>query len=96
MLLQMALLHSFHDLVIFHCVCVYIYITSPLSIHLLVGIFILFPFLAIVNSAAMNCGACIFDKLEFSSFLNICPGVGLWGHGRSPFSNFKGNAILFS
>ena len=36
--------------------------------------------LATVNSAAVNTGCMYLFKLEFSSFLDICPGVGLLHH----------------
>ena len=35
-------------------------------------------------------------NLEFSSFLNICPGVGLLDHMVALFLVVKGSAILFS
>ena len=34
--------------------------------------------------------------LEFLSFPNICPGVGLLDHMITPFSVFKGSYMLFS
>ena len=39
-----------------------------------------FHVLAIVNSAAMITGVHDLFELEFSSFLDICPKVGLLGH----------------
>ena len=35
-------------------------------------------------------------NVEFSSFLNICPGVGLLDHRVALFLVFKGTSILFS
>ena len=37
-----------------------------------------------------------FLKLEFSSFLDICPGVGLLGRTETLFLVFKETSILFS
>ena len=76
MLLQMALFHSFLWI---SNISLYIYITSSLSIHLLMDI-MFFHVLAIVNSAAMNVGVgeCFFLNYSFS--LDICPGVGLQDH----------------
>ena len=59
------------------CVCMYVYTTyfiySSVDGH--VGFFYV---LAIVNSAAVNIG--VHVSLEFSSFPDICPGVGLLDH----------------
>ena len=39
-----------------------------------------FHVLATINSAAMNTGVCVSFQLQFSSFLDICTGVGLLDH----------------
>ena len=39
-----------------------------------------FHALAIVNNAAMNLGCKYLFELQFSTFLDICPGVGLMDH----------------
>ena len=39
-----------------------------------------FHTLTIVNSAAVNIGVMYIFELGFSSFLDICPGVGLLDH----------------
>ena len=44
--------------------------------------------LAIVNSAAVNIGVHLFE-LEFLSFPDICPGVGLMDHVVTLFLVFK-------
>ena len=59
-----------------------IHTTSSLSIHLdkddgYLGCFHVLP---VVNGAAMNLGCMYLFQLEFSSFLDICPGVGLLDH----------------
>ena len=43
-----------------------------------------FHVLAIVNTAAMNTGLYV-SELEFSSFPDICPGVGLLDHMATYF-----------
>ena len=53
-LLQMTRFHSFFMANIPLCVC--IYTTSPLSIHLLISTEVASNILAIVNNAAMNIG----------------------------------------
>ena len=60
-------------------ICINIYLTYSLSIHLLMGIGG-FHVLATINSAAMNTGVCVSFQLQFSSFLDICTGVGLLDH----------------
>ena len=45
-----------------------------------------FHILAVVNSAAINTGVHVFE-LEFSSFPDICPGVGLLDHMATLFSD---------
>ena len=39
-----------------------------------------FHVLAILNSAAVNVGVHVSFELEFLSFLDVCPGVGLLDH----------------
>ena len=46
--------------------------------------------MAVVNSAAMNTGVYI-SELEFSSFPDICPGVGLLDHMATLFLVFLGS-----
>ena len=46
-------------------------------------------------SAVMNIGVYLFE-LESSSFLDICPAVGLLDHMLTLFLVFYGTAILFS
>ena len=53
-----------------------------------------FHVLAIVSSAAMNIGVHVF--FQISSFLNICPGVGLPDHTATWFFVFWGTSIVFS
>ena len=74
--------------IIVHCVCVcvctHIFIHSSVNGHL--GCFHTHA-LVIVNSAAMNIGWMYLSDLEFSSFLNICPGMGVVGsYDNSIFS----------
>ena len=56
------------------CVCVHIYIYQIFFIHKCLTCF---HGLTVVNGAAMNIGV---HELEFSTFLDICPGVRLLGH----------------
>ena len=58
------------------CVCVYHIFFTHSSVDEHLGCF---HGLAIINSAAVNIGVPLF-KLEFSSFPDICPGVGLMDH----------------
>ena len=60
--------------------CIYIYThyilnQSPVDGHLGCS-----HVLATVNSAAMNTGYMHLFELEFLSFLDVCPGVGLLDH----------------
>ena len=82
---------SIHELQmeIFHCFLWSILNQSSVDGHL--GCF---HVLAIGNSAAMRC--MYLFELEFSSFLDICPGVGLLDNKVTLFLVFQGNAILFS
>ena len=48
-----------------------------------------FHVLAIANSAAVNPGVHVSLELEFSSFPDICPGVGLLGHMVTLFFTLK-------
>ena len=52
--------------------------------------------MAIVSSAAMNTGVHVSFQLEFLSYLDICPGVGLLDHVVALFLVFKGTSILLS
>ena len=72
----------FFFMILFHCVCVCIhkFIHSSVNGHL--GCFHTHA-LVIVNSAAMNIGYTYLSDLEFSPFLNICPGMGVDG----PYDN---------
>ena len=49
-----------------------------------------------VVSAAVNIGAHVSFPVEFSSFLDMCPGVGLLDHVIALLLGFKGASILFS
>ena len=51
--------------------------------------------LAIVNSAVMNIGVCVSFKLEFSFFLDICPGVRSLNHMVTLCLAFLGTSLLF-
>ena len=66
MLLQMALLHSFYDLIIFHCVYVpYHFIHSSVDGHLCS-----FHVLAIINSASVNTGMRVsFQTVVLSRYM---------------------------
>ena len=57
-----------------------------------------FPVLAIINSAAMKSGCTYLFELEFLSFLNIRPGVGLLNHMVALFLVFLRNlhTVLYS
>ena len=78
----------FFFMILFHCVCVcvcvcvciHIFIHSSVNGHL--GCFHTHA-LVIVNNAAMNIGYTYLSDLEFSPFLNICPGMGVAG----PYDN---------
>ena len=60
------------------CVCTYCIFSSQSSADGHLGCF---HVLAVVSSAAMSIGVFMYlFKLEFSSFLDICPGVGLLDH----------------
>ena len=88
----MALFHSFYDWVIFHCVCVrtqapmciYTYITSSLSIHLLMDIQGCFHVLAIINSATINIG------MHVSFWITVLSGY----KPRSMIAGSYGNSIF--
>ena len=69
----------------------YIFIHSSVDGHL--GCF---HVLAIINSAAVNTGVMYPFQLEFSSFPDIRPGVGLPDHVATLFLVFWGTSILFS
>ena len=61
------------------CLCVHT--TSSFFLHSSVdGHLGCFHVMAIINSAAMNIEVHFFFKLEFPSFSDICPGVGLQDH----------------
>ena len=66
------------------CVCVCVCTTSSLSIHLSMDT-ACFLVLAIVNSAAVDIGVDISFQSEFSSFLDIYPGMGLLDHMATLF-----------
>ena len=83
MLLQMALFHSFLR-VVFHLCILFIHLSVNRNLDCV-------HVLAIVNGAPLN-----LFKLEFSSFLGICPGVELLDHTVTLFLVFKGISILFS
>ena len=53
-----------------------------------------FHVLAIVNSAAMNTGACISLNSDFLG--GVCPAVGLLGHMAVLLPVFQGIPTLFS
>ena len=54
------------------CACVCVCVCDTFCLLMGMGCF---HVLAIVNSAVMNIGVCVSLKLEFSFFLDICPGV---------------------
>ena len=54
-----------------------------------------FCVLTIVNTAAITLGCMFLFKLEFSSFLDICPGMGLLDHVVALVLAFKGVSILW-
>ena len=88
--LQMALFSSFCGWLIFYCVCVYICIYTKyyLSINLCMDIqFVCFHVLAMVNSAAVNTGECMYH-FELEVCLDICSVVGLLGHMVTPILDF--------
>ena len=61
-------------------ILLYVYIPHlfcPLSVN---GHLVYFHVLAIVSSAAMNIGVRVSSQLEFLSFPDTCPGVGLMDH----------------
>ena len=79
------------------CGCVYVYthhifiIRSSIERHL-AGCF---RALAIVNSAAVSTGVHVSFELEFSCFLDICPGMGLLDHMVTLVSVFEEAYMLF-
>ena len=89
MLLQMALFHSFlwlSNIPLCVCVCACARAHTHTHTHTHHIFFIhssvdlgCFRVLAVVNIAAMNIGAFLFE-LEFLSFPDMCPGVGFLGH----------------
>ena len=54
-----------------------------------------FHVLAIVKRAATHIGVCVSFKLEFSFFLDICPGVRSLNHMVALFLAFLGTSLLF-
>ena len=80
--------------VIFHCVYIYHILLHQLSVDGHLGCF---HVLAIINNAAMNMGCMYLFELEFLSFQDICPGMGLLDSNNcSIFSIFKEPLFLFS
>ena len=79
MLLQMAIFHSFLWLInIPACVCVCDIFLNQSSVHGLLGCF---HVLVIITNAAMLLLGCMYlFKVEFLSFPDICPRVGLLDH----------------
>ena len=71
------------------CVCVCVCVYHIFFIHASVdGHLACFHVLAIVNSAAVKIGVHVSFELEFSSFPDICPGVGLLDHMVPLFLDF--------
>ena len=76
MLLQMALFHYFHGLVVFH----YIYILPHIFIHSSVsGHLGCFHVLAIINNAAMNTGVHVSFQIRVCVFSGYIPRSGITG-----------------
>ena len=91
--LQMAKFISFSRL---HNIPLYIY-THLLYPFICRWTLSCFYVLAIVNSAALNIGVCVFFLISVFIFLDIYLGVGFLGHiGSSIFSFFWETSILFS
>ena len=79
----MSLFHSFYGCVIFHCICIPHILYSSVDGHL--GCF---HVLAVLNSAGVSVGVHVLFKLDFVSFLGICPGMGLLDHMATLFLAF--------
>ena len=88
MLLKMALFHSFYDWVIFHCVCICIYIyTHHVSFisSSIVALLSCFYVLAIVNSAAVNIGIPVsFWIIVLSGYTPRSEIAGSHGNSEEP------------
>ena len=78
-----GIISFFYGWVLFHCTYIPHFIHSSVCGHLC-----FFHVLAIINRAGINIGVRDLFELEFSSFLDICPGVGLLDHIVSPFLVF--------
>ena len=71
-------------------ICVYIYtlnIIYPLICAWTFSLFVCFHVLAMVNSAAVNTGECMYH-FELEVCLDICSVVGLLGHMVTPILDF--------
>ena len=55
-----------------------------------------FHVLAIINNAAVNMGCMYLFELEFLSFQDICPGVGLLNNNNCSIFIFLRNLYFFS